>query len=202
MVRGRGNWDEGSVDSVDRTFSVQGIELDLPLWLHETGTREKAGPVVKPRDRSSRRRGTMREEPLKGSLRIRSATFPLLPAQSFFFPLEARPNQLSSPSSSPMRVPGGEVEWGPFVLSDPLSPAFSIVTSLSVSQVQLDQILTKAWKRPLRGSARGKLNPIEISGGEIRSKGRIEASLFGGRMSITNPGSEQSQSRSHRRNSP
>ena len=188
MVRGRCRWDDGSVDSVDRTLSVQGIQMDLPLWLHGMGIVEEAGIAVKPKARSSRRRGTAREEPVRGSLRIRSAALPLLPTQSFMLPLEARPNQLSSPSSTRMKVPGGEIEWGPFVLSDPLSSASSMVTSLSVNHVQLDQILTRAWGRPLQGSARGKLNPIEISGDEIRSKGKIEADFFGGTMSIMNPG--------------
>ena len=187
-VRSRCRWDEGSVDSADRALSVQGIQLDLPLWLHGIGTGEKAGPVVKPKTRSSRRRGTAREEAVRGSLRIRSAAFPLLPTQSFMFPLEARPNQLSSPSSTLMKVPGGEIKWGPFVLSDPLSPAFSLVTSLNMNAVQLDQILTEAWGRPLQGLARGSLDPIEISGDEISSKGKIEADLFGGTLSITNPG--------------
>jgi hypothetical protein len=188
MVRGRCRWDDGSVDSVDRTLSVQGIQMDLPLWLHGMGIVEEAGIAVKPKARSSRRRGTAREEPVRGSLRIRSAALPLLPTQSFMLPLEARPNQLSSPSSTRMKVPGGEIEWGPFVLSDPLSSASSVVTSLSVNHVQLDQILTEAWGSPLHGSARGSLDPIEISGDEVNSKGKIEAAIFGGTLSITNPG--------------
>jgi hypothetical protein len=188
VVKGRCRWDEGSVDSVARALSVQGIQLDLPFWLHGMGTGEKAGPALKSKHRPARQRASVREETLRGSLRIESAAFPMLPTQSFTFHLEARPNQLSSPSSTRMKIPGGEIEWGPFLLSDPLSPAFSLVTSLHVNDVQLDQILAKAWERPLRGSARGRLDPIEISGDEINSKGKIEADVFGGTMSIMNPG--------------
>lgn len=187
-VRGRCRWDEGSIESPDKAFSVKGVHLDLPLLLHGTGIGEKAGPVLKPKHRPARQRAPVREETLRGSLRIESAAFPMLPTQSFTFHLEARPNQLSSPSSTRMTVPGGEIEWGPFVLNDPLSPAFSLVTSLNVNDVQLDQILTKAWEKPLRGSARGRLDPIEISGDEISSKGKIEADFFGGTLSIMNPG--------------
>jgi hypothetical protein len=187
-VRGRCRWDEGSIESPDKAFSVKGVHLDLPLLVHGAGIGEKAGSSVNPKDWSARKRGPAREETIRGSLRIESATFPMLPTQPFTFHLEARPNQLSSPSSTLMKVPGGEIEWGPFVLNDPLSPAFSLVTSLNVIDVQLDQILTKAWERPLRGSARGRLDPIEISGDEINSKGKIEADIFGGTMSIMNPG--------------
>jgi hypothetical protein len=187
-VKGRCRWDQGSVESLDKTFSVNDVHLDLPLWLRVYGMGEKAASLVKSKDRSPRRRRMVREETIKGNLSIRSATFPTLPTQSFMFHLEARPNQLSWPTSTLLKVPGGEIQLGPFALTDPLSPSFSLKTSLIINHVQLDPILTKAWNRPARGSVHGKLDPVEISGDEITSKGKIEADFFGGTMSITNPG--------------
>ena len=187
-AKGRCIWDGGSVESPQNGLSIKGIYLDLPLWLRVTHTGDHAGSMAGSNNRSPGPRGSDTGEPLKGRLNIESAAFPVLPTQSLEFPLEARPNQLASTSPIMMRVPGGQIEWGPFVLMDPLSSSFSLKTDLTVDKVKLDQILAKVWERPIRGSARGKLNAIEISGDEIRSEGKIEANLFGGTLSVTNPG--------------
>ncbi len=187
-IKGRCLWNEGGIEALDKGFSIKGIHLDFPLWFRLAVTDEKAGSPGKPGERSVRARVPVREEPVRGILKIQSAAFPMLPTQPLMFYLDARPNQISSPFSTPMKVPGGEIEWGPFVLNDFLFSDFSLVTSLRMREVQLDPILTEAWKRPLQGTARGQLDPIEISGDEIRSKGKIEVGLFGGNLSITNPG--------------
>jgi hypothetical protein len=183
MVRGRLRWDGGSLQSLDDTFAFQGITLDLPLW-YETAAR-RASPM-----RKMARDLKAKDGKIKGGLIIESVRLPSFPDQALKFEMEAAPNQWSIPSPTLLKVPGGEVEWGPLVVKNPYSASLSMRTSLSFKNLGLNGILSRIWRRPVEGIARGRLDPIELYGDRIATKGEIKAELFGGMLAISDPGAD------------
>jgi hypothetical protein len=181
MVRGRLRWDEGSLRGLDKTFSFQGITLDLPLWYRaaarNASPKRKTSRDLKPKD-----------EKIKGGLTVESAKLPMFPDQAVALEMEATPNQWSIPSPTLLKVPGGEVKLGPLVVKNPYSTSLSIRTSLSSKSLGLNGILSRIWRRPVEGIARGRLDPIELYGDRIATKGEIEAELFGGVLAVSDPG--------------
>jgi hypothetical protein len=185
IVRGRVRWDGGSVRTLDNAFSVQGITLDLPLWYRASAGPDKA---VSPSKRKTPRDRKTKDDSIKGGLTMGSIILPLFPAQALTLVLEAMPNQWSIPSPTLFKVPGGEVEWGPLVVKNPYSPSPSVRTSLSFKNLALDRVLSGIWRRPVKGIARAGLDPVELHGDTITTKGRIKAELFGGTLVIDDLG--------------
>jgi hypothetical protein len=185
IARGRLRWDDGSLRALDNTFSVQGITLDLPLWYQAGPERDKAVSLL---NRKMPRDQKLKDESIKGGLTIASIRLPLFPDQGLTLRLEATPNQWSIPGPTLFKVPGGKVEWGPLVVKSPYSPSPLVRTSLSFRNLRLDRILSRIWHRPLEGVARGRLDPIELHGDAITTKGQIRADLFGGTLAIDDLG--------------
>jgi hypothetical protein len=181
MLRGRLRWDGGSLRTLDDTFSFQGITLDLPLWYRATARR--ASPMQKVSQDLK-----IKGEKIKGGLAIESAKLASFPDQALSVEMEALPNQWSIPSPTLLKVPGGEVELGPLVVKTPYSASLSIRTSLSFNHLGLKGILSRIWRRPVEGTAWGRLAPIELYGDRIATKGEIKAELFGGVLAISDPG--------------
>jgi hypothetical protein len=173
-IKGRSTWQDGEAFSKDQEISFKGIELDLPIW-YESGTGEKKW--------SSRA-----SVELAGGLSIKSARLPLLPPQAVEISFKAGPHRLSTTSPLSFKVPGGQLVFGKIVCRDPYSISPDIETSLRLRKIDLEPWLSRIWPSPVQGSGRGKLDPVQIEGDTVSTKGEIAARLFGGRVVLTNVG--------------
>jgi hypothetical protein len=150
-------------------FSLQGIDLRLPLWL-QVGT------------------DSADEETITGGLSIHSVTVPMLPTQSVRLPLEASPNGLSVKSPTTVKIPGGSLELGPVACSGILTDRFAVDTSLTVNNTQISPLLSQIWSEPVEGTIEGRLDPVKIEGSLLKSDGEIKISVFNGAVVVSNLG--------------
>jgi len=165
-AKGHCRWVDGFCSSEDRGFSFKGIDFDLPIWLESGKGRPGQGKE-------------------KGALSIGSATVPTLPEQTIRFIFEALPNQLVLTSPTNLKIPGGELRVGPVVCRDIKSSERSIVTSLTMEQVQIEPLLSGMWAQTVKGTINGKLAPIRFEGDHIRSEGEISAQVFDGQVVLS-----------------
>lgn len=173
-IKGRSIWQDGEASSKDQKISLKGIDLDLPIW-YESGTGEKKSSSTASAE-------------VAGALSIKSARLPLLPPQALEISFKAAPHRLSTTSSLSFKVPGGQLDFGKIVCRDPYSISPDIETSLRLRRINLEPWLSRIWPSPVQGSGRGKLDPVQIEGDTVSTKGEIVAKLFGGRVVLTNVG--------------
>jgi hypothetical protein len=176
-VKGHSIWQDGEASFKGKEISFKGIDLDLPLW-YETGAGEKA---------SSRAESLE----LAGGLSVESFHLFSLPAQAMETSFKAAPHRLSTLSPLSLKVPGGQLDFGKIVCTDPFSRSPHIETSLNIKKIDLEPWLSGIWPSPVQGSARGKLDPVQIEGDNLRAVGDIAANLFGGRVFLSNLGVER-----------
>ena len=162
-VEGRCRWHNGELSIGKTNISFQGIDLDLPVWYQ----------TLQP---------SYSKNSVNGALSIQSIDLPLLPKQPLALKLGAGPNLLSLEIPRTIKIPGGEVKAGPLVFKDLFSPRRSIETSLSVEMTQIDPLISKIWSHPVGCLIQGKLDPVYIEGGEVKSYGDLKADAFGGRI--------------------
>jgi hypothetical protein len=173
VAKGRCQWSEGELSSAEGSFSLAGIDLDLPIWLQSSVTSEALEAKGKR---------------LEGTLSIGSFLLPPLPEQPLRFTLEARPNRLSVPSPTLLHVPGGRVELGPLVCNDIYGSQRSIETSVTLDSVKLDPLLTGTWPQPVAGTLEGELDPVYFKGHALHTKGDLMARVFGGEILVSGLG--------------
>lgn len=167
-ARGSVRWRQGGLSSSDQSFSLQGIDLELPFWYQ---SREAAG----------------HDERIHGRLFIQSTVFPLLPEQSFDIPLEVGPNRLSVTSPTFVRIEGGNLQVGPVACKDIYSRP-SVRTSLTVGEIQIDPLLSGVWSSPMQGSIAGKLDPVLFEGDTLSSGGEIRVDALNGELVLSGIG--------------
>jgi hypothetical protein len=173
VAKGRCQWNGGELSSAEGSFSLAGIDLDLPIWLQSSVTSEALEAKGKR---------------LEGTLSIGSFLLPPLPEQPLRFTLEASPNRLSVPSPTLLNVPGGRVELGPLVCNDIYGSQRSIETSVTLDSVKLDPLLTGTWPQPVAGTLEGKLDPVYFKGHALHTKGDLMAKVFGGEILVSGLG--------------
>jgi hypothetical protein len=170
-AKGRLNWKEGNLSIDSSRTALEGIDLSLPLW-YRNYSKEK--PV----------------EPLKGKFSVRMVKAPFFPSQALDLSLLARPNTLSIPASTTLKIPGGKVRIGPLVAKGLADMNPSCDTSLGMDSVNLGPLLGEL-KLPVedaRGTLNGNLESIHVGKGIMRSKGQMEANVFGGSVVLSNIG--------------
>ncbi|MCP4667726.1 MAG: hypothetical protein GY849_15325 [Deltaproteobacteria bacterium] len=169
LVMGRLKWKDGWLSVGDKGLSIQGVDLELPVWRQTgKGKGEGGGP--------------------KGALSIRSMVLPLLPEQSLNIPLYAGPNLLSVRSPTFLKVPGGVVRIGPIVGRNIFGPQPSIETNLTMNSVDVKPLLSRFWPKPIEGTIGGKLDPLRFEGDALSSHGEIRARVFDGEVILSNVG--------------
>lgn len=169
MATGNFTWREGALSSGDESFSLQGIDLELPIW-YET------------------RKDAIAEETATGRLSIQSMILPLLLEQSLSLFLDVAPNRLFVRSPTSLRVPGGTVKVGPVVCQDVFGTKPSIETSLEGKNIEINALLSGVWASPIQGMISGKLDPIHFEGDALTSRGEISANAFYGQVILSNIG--------------
>ncbi len=170
-ARGRLLWKKGTL-SIDRNrASLEGIDLSLPFWCRNYSEEQ---PV----------------KSLKGNLSVRTVKVSYLPLQSLGLNLLTGPNTLSIPASTTLKIPGGNVRIGPLITKGWADMSPSCETSISMDSVSLGPLLAKL-ELPIkgaRGTLNGNLDSIYIEKGIMRSKGQMDAKVFGGSIVLSNIG--------------
>jgi len=185
-VKGQVSWRNGELRGADDAVSLHEINLDLPLWYQNQGLKGRAKiPLAKQKLGPPSGHTALTPEELHGNLSVGSVTLPLLPEQKLAVPLLAGANVLSVPVPTILSVPGGDVEVGPVTCSTLFPSPPSIVTSLTVDNMDLASILSQIWPRAVQGSAQVKLAPIRLEKNTVHAEGKIRASAFGGRVILS-----------------
>lgn len=168
-ARGRVNWSSGSLSTPDEVVRLEGIELSLPLW-HRTGSRIHGEP------------------PMKGELAVDRITLPALPAQELKLPLSAGPGQLTAGAGMRVRFPSGEIRFDAIACRDLFSARPKVNTRMTVDRVHAGHFLKGIWSSPVEAVLSGNLGEIDFDGRDLRSRGRLVADIFGGKIMVDNPG--------------
>ncbi|MFO7708942.1 MAG: hypothetical protein R6V84_12280 [Desulfobacterales bacterium] len=168
-ARGRLNWNAGTLSTPDEAVRLEGIELDLPLW-HESGSPGRA------------------EAPMVGELAVRSLSLPSLPAQELRLPLDAGPGRLTAGPGMRFRFPSGQVRFDPVVFTDIFSGLPKASTRMTADRVHIGHLLKEIWPAPVAAVLNGSLEEIRFDGRDLRSRGRLTADIFGGKVAVDNPG--------------
>jgi hypothetical protein len=168
-ARGNCRWVAGALSSEDSGFSIEGVDLDFPVWL-------RAG------------QGDIAQTVATGALAIQSMRVPLLPEQAIHISLDALPNQLVAGLSTHLKIPGGELEVGPVAFRDMLTTGRSIETSLTMDGVQIEPLLSGILAQPIQGVIEGTLAPIRLEGETLRSEGQIRAEVLNGEVFLSGIG--------------
>ena len=160
-AKGFFKWNKGALSFADHGMSLKGVDLALPILY-------------------GNRVGKNSEERLNGEMSIRSMNLPLLPEQGLNLSFVAGPNLLSIPSPTFLKVPGGKIRVGPVAIKGLSGPSPSVNTSITIDSVKIAPLLAGVWSRPVRGTISGKLDPIDLIRGNLKSAGKIRAKVFGG----------------------
>jgi len=168
-ARGNCRWVDGALSSEDDGFSIEGVDLDFPVWL-------RAG------------QGDIGQTVATGALAIRSMRVPLLPEQAIHISLHALPNHLVAGLSTHLKIPGGELEVGPVAFTDMLTSGRSIETSLTMDGIQLEPLVSGILAQPIQGVMEGRLAPIRLEGETLRSEGQIRAEVLNGEIFLSDFG--------------
>ncbi len=168
-AKGRLFWKEGALSIDSDRGSLEGIELSLPLWYRNYKKKE---PM----------------EPLKGKFSVQTMKTPFLPGQSLDLNLLAGPNTLFIPAPTLLKVPGGKIKIGPLITKGWAEMKPSCDTSLSADSLSLAPLLARLFAQNIQGTLDGSLESIHIEKGIMKSKGRMEARVFGGSVLLSNIG--------------
>lgn len=166
---GHADWQSGSAVTADKEVRLEGIELRLPLWYQSEGADRK-------------------DPPMQGELAVRRVTVPILPAQELKLPFDVRPNQLNTTGDLRVRFPAGEVRLGTVSGRELFSPSPQVKTRLAVERVQVGGFLKGLWSSPVDAVVNGELEDIVFDGRDVRSRGRLVADIFKGKIIVQNPG--------------
>ncbi len=168
-LRGKTGWQTGSLKNGKSGVSLEGIDLDLPVWFQ-----------TKKLDSGS--------ETLRGRLSIQKLALPLLPEQPLAISLKVRPGSIATAASTRLLFQSGYIQLEPLVLRNIYTAKPSVDTSLSVNSIMLDPFLNGIWPNPTHGVIHGKLERINYDGNNLSSQGTITADIFGGQVHISDPG--------------
>jgi hypothetical protein len=171
-AKGSFTWKDGELLSGDNSFSLQGIELDLPLW-YQTGE------------------GEVSEETAEGKLSVQSMIVSFLPEQPLNLPFDVGPNSLLVTSPTTVRIPGGDVIVGPVTCEDIFGTKRSVTTSLEITDIEINELLPGIWSSPLQGTIGGRLEPIYFEGGTLTSQGEVTGDAFGGQLILSGIGASR-----------
>ncbi|MCK7513203.1 MAG: hypothetical protein MZV70_60370 [Desulfobacterales bacterium] len=125
---------------------------------------------------------------MKGELAVRRVTAPMLPDQELKLPFDARPNQLNTTGELRVRFPAGEVRLGAVSGRDLFSPSPQVKTRLAVERVQVGEFLKGLWSSPVDAVVNGELEDIAFDGRDVRTRGRLVADIFKGKIIVQDPG--------------
>jgi hypothetical protein len=165
-IKGSCKWHDGNLAFTEQAARFSGIDLDLPLWYRSGGA-----PGLK--------------EKVKGRLAIESLTLPPLPEQALNVVFEVAPNELSVPAPTTLEIAGGQLRLGPVAATNLYAQSPTVVTSLDLNSNDLNPVLGKVWPEPIRGTLRGRLDPLRIHKRTLSGKGTLTAKVFGGKLFLT-----------------
>jgi hypothetical protein len=146
------------------------LDLDLPI-AYKLGD---AAPKQPPRPK---RLGW-------GSAKLKDLHLPGLRLASLDLPLALTPNRLWVLGSITAPYAGGTAVISDLQVDEPLSPKFRARCMAQLDGLDLAQLAGPTL--PLSGSIGGRLRAVTFTKQNLRTKGRLEGSLFGGSLMIRN----------------
>jgi hypothetical protein len=168
-IKGRLGWRDGRFSSHTDALSLEGVDLDLPIWYR------------------SREDATI-GKPLTGTFSIQAMSAPPLPEQPLLLQLSAAPNRLSVDHPTTLFVPSGEVELGPVSGRNIFGDSSVVETSLSLERLPLGPLVKAIWPQAPEGIISGRLDPIVIRGERLSSSGELVVKALGGKITLSNLG--------------
>ncbi len=169
LAAGHVRWKDGGFSSNDQSLSLEGIDLDLPIWY-----QSDAGGASK--------------KPLEGALSIQSMVLPLVEEQSLSVNLEAEPNHLFIKSPTTLSVPGGQVHLGPLIGRNIFGSHPTIETSLATDGLDLKPLLGRIWSQSPEGTITAKLDPVVLERDSIQGQGELRLKAFNGEIILSQLG--------------
>jgi len=168
-VRGRLQWQDGSLSIKEKNLSLSDIRMDAPIW-YQAGTGHAA------------------EKVLKGNVAIGLLNMPPMPEQAIVFTVNATPNSLSIPASRMIQIPGGSAQLGPVKIRDIFSGRVSAETKVTVNPTDIAPLLASVWPDMPESLLSGTLDPVIIQGDRIDTGGELIWEGFGGRIILSKLG--------------
>ena len=171
-VKGRLQWQDGSLSIKERNLGLGDIRMDVPVWYH-TNT------------------GHSDETPLKGNVTIGFLNIPPMPEQAIALNIDATPNSLSIPAPTMLRIPGGSAQLGPVTIRDIFSGSISAKTDVTMNPTDIAPLLSSVWPDMPKSLLSGTLDPVIIQGNRIETGGELTWEGFGGRIILSKLGADR-----------
>jgi hypothetical protein len=147
---------------------VGSLELDLP-FAYRLGKSNSQRP---------RRPGRLQW----GSIKLGQLKMPGLQLKHLELPLAITPNRLWVLGSIEVPLAGGEASISDMEIDEPLSPDFQAHCIAVLKDLNLVQLAGPSL--PLQGSLGGRLSEVRLTRQRLRTKGRLEGSLYGGSLAV------------------
>jgi hypothetical protein len=168
-AKGHMVWLDGKLWQDEKTLSLEGINIDLPVWFQAGG-------------------GEAEEESIRGEVSIQSMNIPHLPEQSLYAQLEVQPNTLSVTSPTTLMVPGGSAQFGPLVANNLFSSNRTVRTSFEMKAIDITSLLAGIWPEVPKGVVNARLEPVLLERDMISSSGQVQLNVFDGEITLSDLG--------------
>jgi|GEM_PF-3107444 len=162
-------WSDGIIQVRDASFAAHGVSLDVPLQI---------GPVS----------DCQTDQWQAGHLAVDQVELPFCPAQPLDAQLRACRGQLIIDDLDGMQTQWGTVGIGSVVcaLPQPSAP-WRVRTRIAIKHLDFSPLLKSFWPSATGGVVSGALDPVAFDPGRLSSRGRLEATAFGGQIDIVDP---------------
>ena len=168
-VKGDWRFENGSVILAGKKVKLNGIHLNLPMWM------------------TSHHLSGRKEPPLKGTLSLGSMKVPFLAVQSLKVPLMIRPNKILIPKKTSFKAQsGGLIHLWPLTMNFEISRGFRLDTRIELDHFQFDAGLKQWWPSQGPLTIDANLDPVWIVGPTLYSRGALLTHVFGGDFKINN----------------
>lgn len=148
--------------------SLERLDLELPFTYNLNGRAPKQSPRP---DRQS-----------WGKLSIRGLDTPALKLKQLEVPVAITPNRLWTLGAVDIPLAGGNAQLTQLQMDEPLSPDFKAIFAAQLTGIDLAQVAGP--NLPLSGFIGGRLSEISLTKQQLRAKGNLEGTVFGGTLAI------------------
>ncbi|RMF87210.1 MAG: hypothetical protein D6736_13340, partial [Nitrospinota bacterium] len=167
-LRGTLQVHEGRIDWMTHQVTMAGVEMQLPFTLRYPSP--STPPVPQPSD--------------YGTLTIQALTFSSLHFSDLSLAIAVVENRLSL--RDPLRLPlwGGEIRMTGVQIPDVLHPQPQLLASLTLQQIDLEQLTSLYGPVTIQGKLEGVLSRLLFQGDRWQAEGEIVLQVFGGEIKL------------------
>jgi len=169
-IKGRCFLHDGAIIFGNGPVSLKDIQCDLPIWCRYPAEKGKKDPSAD----------------IRGNLSFKAAYPPWIPFQAVSIPIHSRVNGFYVDSPLRVDIPGGHIIIKRLDLKEMSSAQGPFIeTGLFVDVKDTGPLMNDILHMPIKGSIRGKLDPVYIKNDLLKSSGSILARVFGGEIDIS-----------------